>query len=120
MKTPPDTAGFEYLTRLSVLQSLILGNCKGIGRLLNALAHGFLKCKTATLHTLVIHQATNDQPFNIQLDALLAVVLALKTLSITAHKTERPLMRYIRRNGATLSCLHVDHFPDFHDYIVMN
>jgi hypothetical protein len=120
VQAPPDPAGIDYLTRLSVLQSLILGECKGMGRLLNSLAHGFLKCETATLHTLVIHQKMNiDQPFNIPLDALLAVVPALKTLSITAHKTERASMWYIRRNGATLSCLHLDHFPDFYDYIVV-
>ena len=119
-QVPPDTTGIEHLTRFSVLQTLIVGDCDGMGRIFSLLAREFSKGETATLHTFVVHQTSEhlDQPFNNQLDALLAVVPALKTLSITVHKTGRPSMRYICRNGATLRCLHVNHFADFHHYVV--
>jgi len=111
---------FGGMTDLSKLQSLLLSNCPGIAVTMEYLAKEFLECEISALKSLIVRQTSTtnaEKPFHTELQTLLEAVPALETLCVTAIKAKLLPIDTICRHGRSLRYLHVDHFPNLHEYI---
>ena len=111
---------FGGMTDLSKLQSLLLSNCPDIAVTMEYLAKEFLECETSALRSLTVRQTSTtnaEKPCHTELQTLLEAVPELETLCVTAIKAKLLPIGTICRHGRSLRYLHVDHFPNLHEYI---
>jgi len=110
---------FGGMSNLSSLQSLLLSNCSDMPRTVQCLADEFLKCDKPALNSVIFRQLSvlgREKPFNTEIEYFLEAVPTLETLCITTIKAIRPSIGSICRHGESLRYLHIDHFPNLHEY----